>query len=273
MIGRRSNQYTDVGDMWIYDTDIDDWEFPPIPTPFSTATYNKLVSTPHGIVAWGFAGSYYHSNLWLYDEIAETWSLLAEELPMIGYTYEDGSLMYDPPRDRLLIHTSKTNATDMTEYSFADDELRDLNPDDSKLGNIGSINSREWSYVDDLDIFFFSHSVDASGSRYIVYNPAANKWDLYEVDESVFRTTPGYSSSFPFCFDSKRKLIFAIKPSMKTYVLKLSGTTGEFRPRCTLPNCNDFSTDVMLEMLSCWKEGEMSIVGIMGAISEWKGCG
>jgi len=182
--------------------------------------------------------------------------------------------MYDPVRDRILIHTSKDEPTQMTEYSFADGVLNDLDPDGSKLSDIGTIYSREWSYVDDLDIFFFSHSVDVSGtSRYVVYDPANNEWDLYEVDESVFRTTPGYSSSFPFCYDSKRKIIFAITPSLDTYVLKLSGTTGDFRPRCSPPDNCDYSNSIMLDLLSCWKEGETSITDIIGAVREWKDCG
>lgn len=278
--GKSTHQYNDVGSVWVYDTTSDDWEFPPIPSPFTAATYTKLISTPHGIAVWGFESAYHYSDLWLLDTDTNTWEKLPinDTIPMIGYTYEDGALMYDPVRDRLLLHSSKNDDfAQMYEYSFENMGLTPLNPTGAyNLGDVQEVFTREWSYIDELDKFMFSHSIVVDGkSNYIGYDPAEDKWILFEIEDSLLPRRPGYSSSMPFCFDSKRQLIFAVTPMLDTYALKLSGTTGDFRPRCsTLGNCENgnFPAERLLTLLSCWKEGELGLLDIINIIDEWKTC-
>jgi hypothetical protein len=95
--------------------------------------FASVTSTPYGVFCWshptgvsGHAGIFY---FFLLNGQTKTWERLTvkgETPPEVQYDQSGG--VYDSKRDRMILHTSKTEAGQLWAYTFSDSTLTKLNP-------------------------------------------------------------------------------------------------------------------------------------------------
>lgn len=230
LTGRTNNwKYRHDPYFYLYDPLKGDWtqRHPLHPEMYKHVHYvlnTRVHASPKGVLMWGKDNSAFQL-----DTKNLKWHKLDYDgrLPTSGT--DGGGLVYDPPRDRMLMVTKpwkqggsvfqgKIHALDLGTMKAAT-----LSP--AGRSKVPKLFLREAAYNSEFDVFLWAWQDHKEKGRMVVYEPAGNRWLTVAVGgDAPFWFSTGH------IYDERRKLHWVTDNNGNVYALRLDLPTADPRP-------------------------------------------
>ena len=177
---------------WTFDPDSSRWGLLCSGLPGLDLT----VGTPHGVMAvdhnWGAVGSKVRpdmvvvdgdtladNSVYLLDVENRRWNKLTRSGPWPQNLYEMTALVYDPRRDRLLLHGGGPDRDELWSFSLKSKLWRKLSPG----GTPAPVCNREAVFIpaEDVMLTWSYPPGERSKASLYAYSPADNSWSRFEM--------------------------------------------------------------------------------------------
>ncbi|MBL8793357.1 MAG: hypothetical protein JNM56_05610 [Planctomycetia bacterium] len=195
-------------------------EVNPYVPSFYTVT---LVTTPQGLVAWAYTLQNRGVGLWRLQDKDRTWQPLPLKGRLFGPIVDNGGVVYDAQRDRLLFFVRDKTACKMATYSFATGEVSTVTATgNDQVGGLdrGSTNFREAVYLPKEDLVMI-------GATGLLYDCAKNAWFKTAIPSDTPPITKEGSYNIGVMYDPQRNLVWAVNTHSQVFVLKFDAQSAK----------------------------------------------
>lgn len=260
-----------MGRTHLYDPDSLDWDRRTLisnPAVFPRnymGLYNTgLCSTPRGVYCLA------NSQSWMFDSDSLCWRLLPQNgiaLPL--YYADDGGVVYDSKRDRILYFTGGNNSKPKCfEYLFSAGRAARLFPADSEKSHVAVNYWRELAYLPNSDVVLTQMPTGAS--TMLAYDCGADRW----IDFPAANCSMISGRSLGLMYDPVRNLVFLTEGRGNLWALRpdsgkpaSAGAAGILKSPCGLAaSPNPFNPAVLFSFTPSRPDGSafLSVMDLNG---------